>query len=111
MLQHERDQKLHLEEMVEQLARQHSHLEQAATRHRPSEYLRETTTTITNGNGDCADHDVVVTPFLYMEQGSPALSFSRVEAKKKTTTVTLLMGKEKKESNTCRVGTVVRTTK
>jgi oxysterol-binding protein 1 len=30
MLQHERDQKLHLEEMVEQLARQHSHLEQAA---------------------------------------------------------------------------------
>lgn len=38
MLQHERDQKLHLEEMVEQLARQHSHLEQAAHRHRPSEY-------------------------------------------------------------------------
>uniref|UniRef100_A0A4Y0BQI6 Oxysterol-binding protein n=1 Tax=Anopheles funestus TaxID=62324 RepID=A0A4Y0BQI6_ANOFN len=36
MLQHERDQKLHLEEMVEQLARQHSHLEQAATRHRPN---------------------------------------------------------------------------
>lgn len=30
MLQHERDQKLHLEEMVEQLARQHSHLEHAA---------------------------------------------------------------------------------
>ncbi len=30
MLQHECDQKLHLEEMVEQLARQHSHLEQAA---------------------------------------------------------------------------------
>lgn len=30
MLQHERDQRLHLEEMVEQLARQHSHLEQAA---------------------------------------------------------------------------------
>lgn len=39
MLQHERDQKLHLEEMVEQLARQHSHLEQAAHRHRPSECL------------------------------------------------------------------------
>ncbi|XP_065078582.1 oxysterol-binding protein 1 isoform X2 [Ochlerotatus camptorhynchus] len=36
MLQHERDQKLHLEEMVEQLARQHSHLEQAAHRHRPN---------------------------------------------------------------------------
>ncbi|XP_053671044.1 oxysterol-binding protein 1 [Anopheles nili] len=36
MLQHEREQKLHLEEMVEQLARQHSHLEQAATRHRPN---------------------------------------------------------------------------
>ncbi|XP_050094215.1 oxysterol-binding protein 1 isoform X3 [Anopheles aquasalis] len=37
MLQHERDQKLHLEEMVEQLARQHSHLEQAAAnRHRPN---------------------------------------------------------------------------
>ncbi|XP_052861291.1 oxysterol-binding protein 1 isoform X3 [Anopheles cruzii] len=36
MLQHERDQKLHLEEMVEQLARQHSHLEQAANRHRPN---------------------------------------------------------------------------
>ncbi|XP_063695797.1 oxysterol-binding protein 1 isoform X2 [Culicoides brevitarsis] len=32
MLQHERDQRLHLEEMVEQLARQHSHLEQAAHR-------------------------------------------------------------------------------
>lgn len=30
MLQHERDQRVHLEEMVEQLARQHSHLEQAA---------------------------------------------------------------------------------
>ncbi|XP_026475053.1 oxysterol-binding protein 1 isoform X2 [Ctenocephalides felis] len=36
MLQHERDQKLHLEEMVEQLARQHSNLEKAATRHRPN---------------------------------------------------------------------------
>lgn len=36
MLQHERDQRQHLEEMVEQLARQHSHLEMAATRHRPS---------------------------------------------------------------------------
>ncbi|GAB0092966.1 PH domain-containing protein [Sergentomyia squamirostris] len=35
MLQHERDQRQHLEEMVEQLARQHSHLEQAAHRHRP----------------------------------------------------------------------------
>lgn len=30
MLQHEREQRVHLEEMVEQLARQHSHLEQAA---------------------------------------------------------------------------------
>ncbi|CAO1304197.1 unnamed protein product [Diamesa hyperborea] len=30
MLQHERDQRVHLEEMVEQLARQHSHLEHAA---------------------------------------------------------------------------------
>ncbi|XP_058829798.1 oxysterol-binding protein 1 isoform X2 [Topomyia yanbarensis] len=36
MLQHERDQKLQLEQMVEQLARQHSHLEQAAHRHRPN---------------------------------------------------------------------------
>ncbi|XP_055598149.1 oxysterol-binding protein 1 isoform X2 [Uranotaenia lowii] len=36
MLQHERDQRLNLEEMVEQLARQHSHLEQAANRHRPN---------------------------------------------------------------------------
>lgn len=35
MLEHERAQRQHLEEMVEQLARQHSHLEQAATRHRP----------------------------------------------------------------------------
>lgn len=40
MLQHERAQRQHLEEMVEQLARQHSHLEQAATRHRPSEWGR-----------------------------------------------------------------------
>jgi uncharacterized NAD(P)/FAD-binding protein YdhS len=40
MLQHERDQKLHLEEMVEQLARQHSHLEQAAHRHRPSKLIK-----------------------------------------------------------------------
>lgn len=39
MLQHERDQRQHLEEMVEQLARQHSHLEQAAHRHRPSNYF------------------------------------------------------------------------
>lgn len=38
MLQHERAQRQHLEEMVEQLARQHSHLEQAAHRHRPSKY-------------------------------------------------------------------------
>lgn len=39
MLQHERDQRLRLEEIVEQLARQHSHLEQAAKDHqtpRPS---------------------------------------------------------------------------
>ncbi|XP_067015224.1 oxysterol-binding protein 1 isoform X2 [Anabrus simplex] len=33
MLQHERDQRLRLEDMVEQLARQHSHLEQAAKEH------------------------------------------------------------------------------
>ncbi|XP_044740624.1 oxysterol-binding protein 1 [Chrysoperla carnea] len=33
MLQHEREQKLRLEEFVEQLARQHSHLEKAATQH------------------------------------------------------------------------------
>lgn len=38
MLQHEREQRQHLEEMVEQLARQHSNLEKAAHRHRPSEY-------------------------------------------------------------------------
>lgn len=38
MLQHERDQKKQLEEMVEQLARQHSHLEEAAHRHRPSKF-------------------------------------------------------------------------
>uniref|UniRef100_A0A182TIJ8 PH domain-containing protein n=1 Tax=Anopheles melas TaxID=34690 RepID=A0A182TIJ8_9DIPT len=100
MLQHERDQKLHLEEMVEQLARQHSHLEQAATRHRPSEYLRESTTTTTNGNGDCADHDVVVTPFLYMEQDSPALSISRVEAtKKKNNNCHTTHGEGKKKRN------------
>lgn len=36
MLQHERDQRQQLTEMVEQLARQHSHLEEAAHRHRPS---------------------------------------------------------------------------
>lgn len=39
MLQHERDQKTQLENIVEQLARQHSHLEEAAHRHRPSETL------------------------------------------------------------------------
>lgn len=38
MLQHERDQKQQLENIVEQLARQHSHLEEAAHRHRPSNY-------------------------------------------------------------------------
>lgn len=38
MLQHERDQRQHLQEMVEQLARQHSHLEEAAHRHRPSKF-------------------------------------------------------------------------
>lgn len=45
MLQHERDQKQQLEDIVEQLARQHSHLEEAAHRHRPSKlyiYLRLT---------------------------------------------------------------------
>ncbi|XP_031638486.1 oxysterol-binding protein 2 [Contarinia nasturtii] len=36
MLQHERDQRQQLQEMVEQLARQHSHLEAAAHRHRPN---------------------------------------------------------------------------
>lgn len=36
MMQHKRDQRQHLEEMVEQLARQHSHLEQAAHRCRPN---------------------------------------------------------------------------
>lgn len=35
MLQHERDQKQQLEDIVEQLARHHSHLEEAAIRHRP----------------------------------------------------------------------------
>lgn len=39
MLQHERDQKQQLETIVEQLARQHSHLEEAAHRHRPSNYI------------------------------------------------------------------------
>lgn len=42
ILQHERSQKLRLEEMVEQLARQHSLLEQAAKGHRltkPSKFL------------------------------------------------------------------------
>lgn len=38
MIQHERDQRKQLQEMVEQLARQHSHLEQAAHRHRPSKW-------------------------------------------------------------------------
>lgn len=39
MLQHERDQRLNLEEMVEQLARQHSHLEAAAkSLNRPSKF-------------------------------------------------------------------------
>lgn len=39
MLQHERDQRQQLQEMVEQMARQHSHLEAAAHRHRPSKPL------------------------------------------------------------------------
>lgn len=34
MLQHERDQRQQLQHMVEQLARQHSHLEEAAHRQR-----------------------------------------------------------------------------
>lgn len=36
MLQHERDQKVRIEKMVEQLARQHSHLEEAAQHALPS---------------------------------------------------------------------------
>jgi len=36
MLQHERDQKVRIEKMVEQLARQHSHLEEAAQHAIPS---------------------------------------------------------------------------
>lgn len=39
MLQHERDQRQQLQEMVEQMARQHSHLEEAAHRHRPSKFF------------------------------------------------------------------------
>lgn len=46
MLQHERDQRQHLEEMVEQLARQHSHLEEAAHRHRPSKIFSSTMSSI-----------------------------------------------------------------
>lgn len=41
MLQHERDQRQQLQEMVEQLARQHSHLEEAAHRHRPSKLFND----------------------------------------------------------------------
>lgn len=41
MLQHEREQKQHLEEMVEQLARQHSHLEQAAVNQRQKQHHKE----------------------------------------------------------------------
>lgn len=37
MLQHERDQKERIEKMVEQLARQHSHLEEAAQHALPLE--------------------------------------------------------------------------
>lgn len=36
LLQHERDQKVRIEKMVEQLARQHSHLEEAAQHAIPS---------------------------------------------------------------------------
>lgn len=42
MLQHERDQRLQLQHMVEQLARQHSHLEEAAHRQRESQRLLTT---------------------------------------------------------------------
>lgn len=46
LLQHERDQRLRLEDMVEQLARQHSHLEQEAKEQMnqampPGQYRRE----------------------------------------------------------------------
>lgn len=41
MLQHEREQKQHLEEMVEQLARQHSHLEQAAANQRQKQQQKD----------------------------------------------------------------------
>lgn len=39
MLQHERDQKERIEKMVEQLARQHSHLEEAAQHALPSDMV------------------------------------------------------------------------
>ncbi|EAA05572.4 AGAP010893-PA, partial [Anopheles gambiae str. PEST] len=57
MLQHERDQKLHLEEMVEQLARQHSHLEQAATRHRPSDHVSSATKSFNAATSASDDED------------------------------------------------------
>lgn len=52
MLQHEREQKQHLEEMVEQLARQHSHLEQAAVNQRQKQQNKESATTHSQQSDD-----------------------------------------------------------
>ncbi|XP_011631488.1 oxysterol-binding protein 1 isoform X3 [Pogonomyrmex barbatus] len=52
MLQHERDQKVRIEKMVEQLARQHSHLEEAAQHAIPSATL---------GGGHRSSHPAVTT--------------------------------------------------
>lgn len=51
MLQHERDQKIHLEDLVEQLARQHSHLE-GAVNQRQKQQNKESTTTHSQQSDD-----------------------------------------------------------
>lgn len=56
MLQHERDQRLHLEEMVEQLARQHSHLEQAAA-HQGQRHNKDLTVTSPSDDEDNEFYD------------------------------------------------------
>ena len=51
MLSHEHEQRRRLEDMVEQLARQHSHLEQAAR-----QQARATTTAAIGGGGESLAH-------------------------------------------------------
>uniref|UniRef100_A0A646QFV7 Oxysterol-binding protein n=1 Tax=Hemiscolopendra marginata TaxID=943146 RepID=A0A646QFV7_9MYRI len=64
MLQHEHEQRLRLEEMVEQLARQHSHLEQAAKEATSGHNMSGTNKTYSDGEEEFFDAEDQVADYI-----------------------------------------------